>query len=148
MFLEKSPIVKHTEVGYWRKANAIHQWFVENVQYGEDNCHRYRVEKSDIEKLLETCKKVKSSITLVEKEAEVIIGYNKDGKIKEKRKIKYVEDDSVCKELLPTYNGFFFGGVAYDEWYAQNIDDTIEILEKVLAETDFEKEEITYISSW
>ncbi len=25
------------EVLYWRKANAIHQWFVENVQGGEDH---------------------------------------------------------------------------------------------------------------
>ena len=24
------------EVGYWRKANQIHRWFVENVQKGED----------------------------------------------------------------------------------------------------------------
>ena len=23
---------------YWRKANAIHKWFVDNVQDGEDNC--------------------------------------------------------------------------------------------------------------
>ena len=29
------------EVGYWRKANAIHRWFVENVQKGEDDCRDY-----------------------------------------------------------------------------------------------------------
>ena len=26
------------QVGYWRKANQIHNWFVENVQDGEDDC--------------------------------------------------------------------------------------------------------------
>ena len=26
------------ELGYWRKANQIHRWFVENVQDGVDNC--------------------------------------------------------------------------------------------------------------
>jgi hypothetical protein len=26
------------EVACWRKANAIHRWFVENVQHGEKNC--------------------------------------------------------------------------------------------------------------
>lgn len=26
------------EVGYWRKANAIHGWFVDNVQKGNDDC--------------------------------------------------------------------------------------------------------------
>ena len=29
------------ERGYWRKANQIHSWFVENVQNGEDNCNEY-----------------------------------------------------------------------------------------------------------
>ena len=28
----------HEEVGYWRKANAIHGWFVRNVQNGKDDC--------------------------------------------------------------------------------------------------------------
>ena len=40
------------EVGYWRKANAIHQWFVENVQGGEDNCKEYDVSKADCVNLL------------------------------------------------------------------------------------------------
>ena len=31
------------EVGYWRKANQIHNWFVTNVQHGEDDCKEYRV---------------------------------------------------------------------------------------------------------
>ena len=28
-------------VGYWRKANHIHKWFVDNVQNGEDDCKEY-----------------------------------------------------------------------------------------------------------
>ena len=39
--------------GYWRKANAIHRWFVENVQDGEDNCGRYYVTVEDAQKLLD-----------------------------------------------------------------------------------------------
>ena len=38
------------EVGYWRKANAIHKWFVDNVQKGEDDCGEYLVSKKNIEK--------------------------------------------------------------------------------------------------
>ena len=26
------------QVGYWRKVNAIHNWFIENLTDGEDNC--------------------------------------------------------------------------------------------------------------
>ena len=40
------------EVAYWRKANAIHKWFVENVQGGVDDCGAYPVQKADLKKLL------------------------------------------------------------------------------------------------
>jgi len=47
------------EAGYWRKANAIHRWFVENVQDGNDNCGEYFVPISKLEELLELCLAVK-----------------------------------------------------------------------------------------
>lgn len=40
------------EIGYWRKANAIHRWFVENVQNGEDDCRDYFVTKEQLTELL------------------------------------------------------------------------------------------------
>lgn len=43
------------EVGYWRKANHIHGWFVRNVQDGVDDCGEYEVTKEDLEKLLAEC---------------------------------------------------------------------------------------------
>jgi len=49
---------------------------------------------------------------------------------------------------LPTQAGFFFGGTKYDEYYFEGIQDTIEILQTVLKETDFEESVITYQSSW
>lgn len=42
---------------YWRKANAIHGWFVENVQDGEDDCKAYDVDIDDLEKLRDLCAK-------------------------------------------------------------------------------------------
>lgn len=47
------------EVGYWRKANHIHKWFVDNVQSGDDNCNQYYVDIDDLINLLDLCKKVK-----------------------------------------------------------------------------------------
>jgi hypothetical protein len=38
--------------GYWRKANAIHQWFVDNVQDGVDNCGTYYVSQEKMTMLL------------------------------------------------------------------------------------------------
>jgi hypothetical protein len=45
-------------VGYWRKANAIHKWFVDNVQEGEDNCHPYPVSRERLQELRDTCERV------------------------------------------------------------------------------------------
>ena len=40
-------------MGYWRKANAVHNWFVDNVQDGNDGCKHYWVSKEDLQKLLD-----------------------------------------------------------------------------------------------
>jgi hypothetical protein len=54
-----SYIIEH--VGYWRKANQIHQWFVDNVQEGEDECREYDVSSKQLKELLELCKQIKDS---------------------------------------------------------------------------------------
>lgn len=46
------------EVMYWRKVNAIHQWFVDNVQGGNDNCEEYYVDREILEKLITTIEHV------------------------------------------------------------------------------------------
>ena len=43
------------EVGYWRKSNWIHKWFVDNVQDGEDNCEEYKVSKEQLLELKGIC---------------------------------------------------------------------------------------------
>jgi len=44
------------EAAYWRKANHIHAWFLENVQNGEDNCREYDVDRDKLIELLQTCR--------------------------------------------------------------------------------------------
>lgn len=46
------------EVVYWRKANAIHQWFVINVQNGKDDCGSYDVDIDDLKTLKAACEAV------------------------------------------------------------------------------------------
>lgn len=41
---------------YWRKANQIHNWFVDNVQGGDDDCREYGVSIEHLKELLSTCK--------------------------------------------------------------------------------------------
>lgn len=46
----------NTDLGYWRKANAIHNFFVEVVQNGEDECREHPVSVSDLSALMDACK--------------------------------------------------------------------------------------------
>jgi len=43
---------------YWRKANAIHRWFVDNVQDGEDECGTHYVYREHFESLLKDVNEV------------------------------------------------------------------------------------------
>lgn len=52
------------EFAYWRKANAIHNWFVDNIQDGEDNCQESYVSREDIQRLLDTINKVLADTSL------------------------------------------------------------------------------------
>ena len=45
-------------VAYWRKANAIHDWFVRTCQDGEDNCSEYWVSRDQLQELINLCKQV------------------------------------------------------------------------------------------
>ncbi len=46
------------EVGYWRKANAVHKWFVDNCQDGHDACQEVMVSYAQLQELRTLCVKV------------------------------------------------------------------------------------------
>lgn len=54
------------EIAYWRKFNALHQWFVENVQNGEDNCKSSYVGREQFQELLNVLKKVEANHELAD----------------------------------------------------------------------------------
>lgn len=54
------------EAGYWRKQNNIHQWFVNNVQDGVDNCGEYYVSAEKLRELLALCKAVQNQPAVAE----------------------------------------------------------------------------------
>jgi hypothetical protein len=45
-------------VAYWRKANAIHEWFVQNVQDGRDECQEAWVSREQLKELADLCKQI------------------------------------------------------------------------------------------
>ena len=106
------------EVAYWRKANQIHKWFVDNCQDGVDECQNSFVSKENLEELLKLVKEV-------------------------------LENHDKAEELLPCGEGFFFGGNEYDEDYFDDLNNTKEMLEKILNRIKENKGwDIYYSSSW
>lgn len=110
--------INNMEVCYWRKANQIRQWFVDNTGYdvGAD-CEYHLLTKFDLEKLVEDCKYA-------------------------------LENRDSASEILPTSVGFFFGTYEYDDWYFRDLENTIEQVEAALETIDFDKEDIYYYEWW
>ena len=132
------------EIYYWRKANAIHQWFVDNIQNGNDDCEDYRVTQKDLQILIDTLKEVYNSLC----NKEMITKKVQDGSIEYETKVFKEEDLEIAKQLLPTQEGFFFGGTEYDEYYFEQIKDTLNDLQIINECFDFENNYLIYGSSW
>ena len=97
----------------WRKANAIHGWFVRRCQGGEDNCKEYYVSREHLQELVKLCQEAL---------------------------------DNPDAEILEPTAGFFFGSYEKDDWYYQDLKDTIEGIEKALELPN--SFEFYYQSSW
>ena len=107
------------EAMYWRKANQIHQWFVENVQSGTDDCGDYRVSVEQLTELRDICRALLAS-----------------------------KDPDEAKEKLPPQSGFFFGGTDIDDWYWEDVKHTEEGLSRILAHPEVNRFNFEYHSSW
>jgi hypothetical protein len=69
--------------------------------------------------------------------------------------LKKVSDNfTLAKELLPPVQGFFFGGDEIDEYYKEDVNSTIKIIEELLKENEQSKEyglysgDFEYRASW
>lgn len=138
-------------VAYWRKANAIHKWFVDNCQDGVDDCREAYVDFDKLKELLALCKKVKGAAImqhgLVEngQTASPETGGVFVPNMEMGRQIANAEE---IHALLPTESGFFFGSTDYDNYYMDDIESTIEQLEAVMSEPDADSHDYRYRASW
>jgi hypothetical protein len=133
------------QVAYWRKFNALHNWFVENCQDGRDECQESYVDRTKLEELLETLLKVKEVYeNSPKKKVQVESGWSNGEK--SFVEVEVPEDTDTLDELFPTSSGFFFGGTEYDEYYIQEVNETIELIEGLLKED--EDGDYYYQASW
>ena len=118
------------ELMYWRKANQIHNWFVQNCQNGVDDCEYYAITVADLMKLKELCEKI---LTMTEKrKAMRYTSYSATEK--EEVDVLYLTPEGVeyASEHLPSRSGFFFGGTEYDDWYVWDLENTVEQINDTL----------------
>ena len=106
------------EVAYWRKDNAIHNWFITNYANGVDDCSPVPVPKEGIIELRDVCIKVLEA-----------------------------NNAEVAMELLPPVAGFFFGSDQIDDWYWEAVKETANKLTQIIDES-IEDQWFEYQASW
>ena len=135
------------QAAYWRKANAIHKWFVDNCQNGVDDCEEYSVGIEDLRKLLNKCEKVIKLSVLIKDSIPAGTRYSEGVETKTFEAGKVISNAKEIAEILPTQEGFFFGSEGYDEIYLEDVKYTVKMLKPLLAE-DSSNFEFYYQSSW
>lgn len=63
------------QVAYWRKANEIHDWFVQHCQNGVDDCKEYYVTREQLKELVDLCKEVLADKRSAEKKLPTKSGF-------------------------------------------------------------------------
>jgi len=118
-FADFSGITISLPVGYWRKANAIHGWFVNECAAGVDECQPIYVNREKLVELRDLCKSA-------------------------------ISQPAMAGDILPPTQGFFFGGYEIDEWYMNDLERTVEMIDHILSlvpEDDYHYSFI-YQASW
>lgn len=118
---------EETEMLYLRKANQIHSYIVNRFADGRDECQRIYLEIEEIKNLKELCERI----------------LKEEGKLDENNKM--IKSD-LAKDLLPTQEGFFFGGTEYDKWYLEDLTSYIKQADEILA--DYESEIQSGVDNW
>jgi hypothetical protein len=148
-YIKKDEIGFHSmseEIGYWRKANAIHKWFIENTNEVDDG--NYEVTKADLEKLKEACEKVINGSKLDEGLISIGQRFVNGEFVDILEEGKIIANPELAQSILPAQDGFFFGSLDYDEFYIDKLQQTVDIIKEALEKTDFETEYLYYWASW
>lgn len=118
------------------KANPIFNWFIQNVMNNNIDKEYYEVTENNLKNLLEVCNKVREGFTFVKTDS-----YYGD---------EYEVNVEVAKEVLPTVDdaGYVFGPHNYGRAYVNQIINTIDVVNKILETTDFEKETVYLNAIW
>ncbi len=138
------------EVAYWRKANQIHRWFVDHCQDGVDDCRNAYVSEKQLQELVDLCKQVLNSVELVDGSVHNGTSFTFDEEGPKQTELyeegQIIAQPQIAESLLPAQPGFFFGSTDYDQYYINDLKNTVKMLEPLLA--DGSSGDYYYQSSW
>ncbi|WP_462411736.1 hypothetical protein [Neobacillus sp. Marseille-QA0830] len=108
----------YEEVAYWRKANQIHHWFVENLHEGKDEpVFTQELTKDNLKQLYDLC-------------------------------VRVLKDFDHSPQILPTRPGPFFGSTSYGDIYYEQVMQTIILFDNLLKNFNFKTHYLLYQCSW
>jgi hypothetical protein len=135
------------EVGYWRKFNALHRWFIMNCADGIDVCQEIPVTIKKIKDVLDVLNEVKTILNKSGLAVKLVNDFN--GESFE----NVYEREQEVRNILPPTQGFFFGGIEIDEWFKMSVEESIKIFTEVLKDEEISQSygsfsEFYYRASW
>ena len=148
------------QVAYWRKANAIHGWFVRELADGVDECQDIYVSRDNLTKLRDLCVQVlanRSQATPAQERTRIIDGDTTDemsvvnnimADIQAEAQKRSATTIATEDDPLPPTAGFFFGSNEKDEWYYRDLEDTVDQINSILAATADGDYSFSYRASW
>ena len=99
---------------YWRKMNAIHNWFVENGRMLTDNGKLVKADSNF------NCGEIPVDKTML---TDLLYDIN-----------TVITNHQSASKVLPTVEGFFFGSTKYDDSYYDELKRTAERINELLHE--------------
>jgi len=116
------------EIGYWRKFNALHGFIVSNFAE-QDDCKPIYLDISNLEEIRKVLGEV---LAILEKSKKI-------------PKVENVSSDRVIEEIIydckneieaifPPTEGFFFGSQEINNWFKDNVEYSIDVIENALKE--------------
>ena len=142
------PNAPRVQVFYWRKANAVHNFFEQNCP-GLDNNRPVAVTAPVLEDLLHRCQRVLTASRLIP--GRITAGYSIDAAGQKQHTYvsgHVIQNAGVARALLPTTSGFFFGSTDYDQDYIADITATRDMLQGLLAAPDAASAAYEYCADW
>ena len=114
------------ELAYFRKVNFIQKFFED--KYEIPDAESVPITKEDLQELADLCERVMDKFEEWDGAKEAL---ESDDYIEPP---KHIQD--YAAELLPTCDGFFFGSTDYDNWYFNDVKDTMNTIRELIQEVE------------